>query len=108
MTFNPGITPDDKNYSLRLIQKTLRDKVKFTPLIKCNTNGPDPTPELYEIYFCVDPKGEKFIDCPPDAVKNFKTGCGDGKPDIKFPIYKRHDHVLNDIDESHFGRNDIL
>lgn len=64
-----GIKPDGGFYSSTDMSSAIRNGTGFEPKVQCNVDEGG-NRQLYEVYVCVDAKGERLIECPVSPTSN--------------------------------------
>uniref|UniRef100_A0A0E0LV63 Uncharacterized protein n=1 Tax=Oryza punctata TaxID=4537 RepID=A0A0E0LV63_ORYPU len=75
-----GVRPDGGYYTLAQIKGAVQRGVGVEPFVECNRDESGNS-QLYQLYFCVDAAGERFVDCP---VSPGGRPCGNR---IEFPAF---------------------
>ncbi|KAG8087266.1 hypothetical protein GUJ93_ZPchr0010g9864 [Zizania palustris] len=75
-----GVQPDGGYYSLAQVKDAIQQGTGFEPFVDCNRDESGNS-QLYQLYFCVDAAGSRFIDCP---VSPGGRPCG---ARIEFPAF---------------------
>ncbi|KAG9451325.1 hypothetical protein H6P81_011290 [Aristolochia fimbriata] len=77
---NAGVTPGGTDYySREAIREAITRAIGYAPALQCNLDKTG-SPQLYEVYICVDSSASRFADCPGMP----KQTCGER---IKIPLF---------------------